>query len=113
MEFITITISATTLGAVGMGLQELPYKISNPAIQEIDKQVKAYLEQKAKPNERAKSSEAGNTDGVSDGPTRSYVDQDGQAGRANPRSGEVSLDGSRLPQLVADYNALLQGLSRS
>lgn len=46
MEFITITISAQTLQVIGAGLQELPYKISNPAIAEIDKQVKEYLKNK-------------------------------------------------------------------
>lgn len=49
METITITISAQTLAAIGVGLQELPFKIANPAINEIDLQVQAHI--KAKTNE--------------------------------------------------------------
>lgn len=46
MEQITITISAQTLNTIGAALQELPYKVSAPAIQEIDIQVKKHLEDK-------------------------------------------------------------------
>jgi hypothetical protein len=46
MEMITITISAQTLNTVGAALQELPYKVSAPAIKEIDVQVKAHLDKK-------------------------------------------------------------------
>jgi hypothetical protein len=49
MEYITITISAQTLGTIGAGLNELPYKVAKPAIEEIDKQVKEYLASKATP----------------------------------------------------------------
>lgn len=45
MEYIKITISAQTLNTIGAGLQELPYKVAHPAIVEIDKQVKIYLEE--------------------------------------------------------------------
>jgi hypothetical protein len=47
METITITISAQTLNTIGAALQELPYKVAQPAINEIDKQVKEYLKTKA------------------------------------------------------------------
>jgi hypothetical protein len=46
METITITITAQTLNAIGAGLNELPYKVANPAIAEIQAQVKSYLENK-------------------------------------------------------------------
>lgn len=46
METITLTISAQTLNTIGAGLQELPYKLSAPAIKEIDEQVQRYLEDK-------------------------------------------------------------------
>lgn len=78
MEFITITISARTLNAIGAGLQELPYKVSHPAIQEIDKQVKMHLEQKERANDRAASGKTGDTDGNGDGPDRNYIDQGGE-----------------------------------
>lgn len=87
MEYITLKISASTLNAIGAGLQELPYKISRPAIDEIDKQVRMHLEQqKEKSNDRAKSCEIGDSDGDGDGPDREYVDQDRQAGRPNQES---------------------------
>lgn len=44
METITLTISAQTLKIIGVGLQELPYKVAVLAITEIDRQVKAALE---------------------------------------------------------------------
>jgi hypothetical protein len=47
MEMITITISAQTLNTIGAGLQELPYKVSAPAIKEIDTQVKEHLKNTA------------------------------------------------------------------
>ena len=47
MEQITITISAQTLNTIGAGLRELPYKIAEPAIAEIDKQVQDYLKKKS------------------------------------------------------------------
>jgi hypothetical protein len=46
VETITITITAATLQAIGMGLREIPYKIAQPAIAEIDEQVKSYLAEK-------------------------------------------------------------------
>lgn len=46
MEYITITISAQTLATLGAGLQELPYKVSKPAIDEIQVQVDKFLEDK-------------------------------------------------------------------
>jgi len=80
LEFITITISAQTLNAIGAGLNELPFKVAKPAIDEIDVQVRSYLAQKESTNDRAKSGEVGDTDGDSYGPDRSYVNQDRQAG---------------------------------
>lgn len=79
MEFFTLSISAQTLNAIGAGLQELPYKLANPAIQEIDRQVREHLARKEKPNDRASNSEAGDTSGDGDGPDRNYVEQDRQA----------------------------------
>lgn len=81
MEFITLTISAQTLGTIGAGLQELPYKLANPALQEIDRQVKQYLEQKGRENDRGKSSEVGDSDGHADGAGQGYIDQDRQPRR--------------------------------
>lgn len=46
MEYITVTISAQTLATLGAGLQELPYKVAKPAIDEIQVQVNKYLEDK-------------------------------------------------------------------
>lgn len=43
MEYITLKISAQTLNTIGAALQELPYKVSAPAIKEIDEQVKTHL----------------------------------------------------------------------
>lgn len=43
MKEITLTISAQTLNAIGAALNELPYKVAAPALQEIDKQVQAAL----------------------------------------------------------------------
>jgi len=80
MEYITLKISATTLNTIGAGLQELPYKLANPAIAEIDSQVKQYLAYKEDTSVRAESSQAGNTDGDGSGPDRNYIDQDRQAG---------------------------------
>lgn len=80
MEYMTITISALTLNAIGAGLQELPYKVANPALQEIDKQVREYLANKESSNDRTKGSKTGDPDGNSDGPGREYIDQDRQAG---------------------------------
>lgn len=80
MDFITITISAITLNTIGAGLRELPYKLANPAIEEIDKQVRDYLAKKESINDRAKSSATGDADGNGDRPDRNYVDQDRQVG---------------------------------
>lgn len=80
MEFITITISATTLNTIGAGLQELPFKIANPALQEIDKQVREHLAKKESSDDRATISEIGDSDGNGDRPDSNYVDQDRQAG---------------------------------
>lgn len=76
MEYITLKISAITLNTIGAGLQELPYKLAYPAVQEIDKQVKLHLEQKEKPRERASSSQIGDANGDGSGPDRNYVEQD-------------------------------------
>lgn len=86
MEYMKLIISAATLNTIGAGLQELPYKVANPAIQEIDKQVKAYLEQKEASHDRTSGSEIGDTDGDGDGADRNYVEQDRQVGRENPKS---------------------------
>lgn len=51
MEYITITISAQTLGTIGTALNELPYKMAKPAIDEIDVQVRTYLADKKKKEE--------------------------------------------------------------
>lgn len=64
METITITITAQTLGTIGAALNELPYKVAQPAIKEIDDQVKAHLMAK-----KAKQDE-GNAEGTRpSGPT--------------------------------------------
>lgn len=42
MDRITITISQSTLATIGQGLVELPFKIANPAIMEINKQVAEF-----------------------------------------------------------------------
>ena len=47
MKEITITISAQTLNTIGAALNELPYKIAAPAIQEIDAQVQQALKDRA------------------------------------------------------------------
>lgn len=75
MEYISLTISAQTLNTLGAALQELPYKLANPAILEIDAEVKRYLAQKEKAHERAESGETGNSDGDGHGPDRHYTDQ--------------------------------------
>jgi hypothetical protein len=80
MEYVTITISAITLNTIGAALQELPYKLANPAVMEIDKQVRQYLAEKESTNDRATRSKTGDTDGNGDGPGREYIDQDRQAG---------------------------------
>lgn len=46
METINLTISAQTLNAIGVALQELPFKLAKPAIDEIEKQVQKYLMEK-------------------------------------------------------------------
>jgi hypothetical protein len=76
MEHITITISAKTLNTIGAGLQEIPYKLAKPAVDEIDAQVRQYLAQKESHNERAPRGEVGDTDGDGNGPDRGYVEQD-------------------------------------
>lgn len=58
MEYITLRISAQTLNTIGAALQELPHKIARPALDEIDRQVKAHLD------ERTKNSTTGNSDGA-------------------------------------------------
>ncbi len=73
---MTIKISAQTLNAIGAGLNELPFKLAKPAIDEIDAQVRSYLAAKELSNDRAKSSETGDTDGAVNGADRSYVNQD-------------------------------------
>lgn len=81
MEYMTLKISASTLNAIGAGLQELPYKLASPAIKEIDDQVKQHLAKKEADNHvRTQSSQIGDTDGDSGGPDRNYVEQDRQAG---------------------------------
>ncbi len=75
MEHIDLRISAQTLNTIGAALQELPYKIAKPAMVEIEEQVKKYLEQKESPNVGAPSSQAGNADGVGNGPDRHYTNQ--------------------------------------
>lgn len=79
MEYMTITISAKTLNTIGAGLNELPYKLAKPAIDEIDVQVRSYLAAKESTNDRATRSEIGDTDGDGNGPDRNYVEQDRQA----------------------------------
>lgn len=81
MEYISLRISAKTLNTVGAGLQELPYKLAKPALDEIDEQVQRHIREQT--NDRAKSGEAGNTSGDGDGPDRNYVEQDRQAGRSD------------------------------
>lgn len=51
MEFITLTVSAQTLNAIGIGLRELPFKVAEPAIAEIDVQVQAFVKAKEKKSE--------------------------------------------------------------
>lgn len=80
MEFITITISAITLNTIGAGLREIPYKLADPAIKEIDKQVREYLAKKESANDRTTGSTTGDSDGNCDGPGREYIDQDRQTG---------------------------------
>lgn len=80
MEYITLTISAKTLNTIGVGLQELPFKLAKPAIDEIDAQVREYLARKEQTNDRAKSGETGNSSGDGDGPSAGYTNQDRQAG---------------------------------
>lgn len=64
MDKITITISAQTLNTIGAGLQELPYKVASPAIQEIDKQVQAFLAEKDNARRTRSDSEIGDADGA-------------------------------------------------
>lgn len=73
---MTITISALTLNTIGAGLNELPYKVAKPAIDEIDAQVRSYLAEKESGNDRAKGSKIGDSDGDGNGPDRGYVKQD-------------------------------------
>lgn len=80
MEYMTIRISAQTLNAIGAGLNELPFKLAKPAIDEIDAQVRSYLAAKESSNDRTKSGETGDTDGDGNGADRGYVNQDRQAG---------------------------------
>lgn len=42
MEMVSLTISIATLNVVGIALQDLPYKVAAPAIQEIQAQVQAH-----------------------------------------------------------------------
>jgi len=42
METVTITIKFTTLQLIGAALQEIPYKLAAPALQEIEAAVQAY-----------------------------------------------------------------------
>lgn len=79
MEYIDLKISAQTLNAIGAALQELPYKLSKPAIDEIDQQVREHLARKVQADDRAKSSKAGDADGDGNGPDGNYIDQDRQA----------------------------------
>lgn len=51
MEYIILKISAQTLNTIGAALQELPYKVSAPAIKEIDEQVKDFLSKKEQEND--------------------------------------------------------------
>lgn len=65
METMTLTITAQTLNAIGAGLNELPYKVAAPAIQEIQKQVEAHLAEKANArNTGPKDSEVGDSNGT-------------------------------------------------
>lgn len=80
MDSITITISAVTLNTIGAGLREIPYKLADPAIREIDKQVREYLANKESSDDRTKGSKTGDTDGNDDEPGKGYIDQDRQAG---------------------------------
>jgi hypothetical protein len=80
MEYINLRISAATLVTIGAGLRELPFKVADPALKEIDSQVKAHLEKKESANVRAQSSQVGDADGDGNGPDRNYVEQDRQAG---------------------------------
>lgn len=43
MDEITLKISAQTYNAIVQALQEMPWKIANPALQEIDPQVREAL----------------------------------------------------------------------
>jgi len=51
METIDLKISAQTLNTIGAALRELPYRLSHPAIQEIEVQVQNHLKRKVKENE--------------------------------------------------------------
>jgi hypothetical protein len=79
LEYIDLKISAQTLNAIGAALQELPYKLSKPAIDEIDRQVRDHLARKVQADDRTKSGEAGDANGDGNGPDGSYTDQDRQA----------------------------------
>lgn len=78
MEFMMLRVSARTLNTIGAGLQELPFKIAKPAIDEIDAQVQAHLREQG--NERTESGKTGDADGSCNQPDRNYVNQDRQAG---------------------------------
>lgn len=63
MEYITLTISAQTLNAIGAALQEIPYKLAAPAIKEIDEQVKAFVERQNEPKTGETSARSDNETG--------------------------------------------------
>lgn len=48
MTEITLTLSAQTYNTIVQGLQEMPWKVANPAFQEIDSQVRAALARERK-----------------------------------------------------------------
>lgn len=79
MERMTLTISAMTLNTIGAGLQELPYKLAKPAIDEIDREVRSHLARKEQINDRATSGKTRDADGDGNGPDGNYTDQDRQA----------------------------------
>lgn len=48
MTEVTLTLSAQTYNTIVQGLQEMPWKVANPAFQEIDSQVRAALARERK-----------------------------------------------------------------
>ncbi len=90
MEYITLKISAQALNTIGAALNELPYKIANPVIKEIDAQVQRHIGEK-----NGSLIGVGKKDDSIGGKVDSSSGNTSGSREENPSSGALGVDGDR------------------